>query len=58
MEAKQITFGICTHCKKAPATRMPLKLCAACSDELFNLPPGSQERKDWLKAGIAGVPQI
>ncbi len=47
-----LTFGTCTHCGKAPATRMPLKLCRACSDELAVLPPESQERKNWFKKGV------
>lgn len=48
----RMTFGTCTHCGKNPAVRMPLKLCTACADELAGLPPGSQERKDWLANGV------
>lgn len=50
--AQQMTFGICTHCGKEPATRMPMRLCKRCSDELFNLPPGSKERRDWFNEGV------
>ncbi len=49
---KQMLFGICTHCREKPATRMPLKHCQACADELFTLPPGSQERRDWFEKGV------
>lgn len=50
--ASQMTFGMCTHCGKAPATRMPLKHCIACAEELFKLPPGmSPERIAWFKNG-------
>lgn len=47
-----MTHGMCTHCGKNPAVRLPLKLCLKCADELFNLPVGSPERKAWRDNGV------
>ncbi len=52
LQSFKMEFGTCTHCGKAPATRMPLKLCQKCSDELGAMPPDSQQRRDWLKQGV------
>lgn len=47
-----VTHGICKHCGQKPATRVTMKLCGDCSDELFKLAPGSPERTEWLNAGV------
>lgn len=52
MESKIMTHGICKHCGKNSATRLPLKLCPECSDELFNLPVGSKERRIWWQNNL------
>lgn len=51
---KQMKFGACTHCGKKPATRMPLKHCTECADELFNLSVDSDVRKEWINKGVVG----